>query len=184
VTTRSVPQPYSTISAAVAAAASGDTIQIAAGYAGSERVTVNVDNLTFSAPASVTGIVLTPASVGLKIVLAGASAIQVNGTGGDDTFTGNDGANFISDGGGGTDTLQGGAGNDTFLISGSGAGTIDGGADADTVQAYQLGTFSFSNVEVLDTVIGGGTIYATTAQLGSFSSVTNSGGAADSPING
>ena len=182
--TRSVPQTYATISAAVAAAASGDTILIASGYAGNESVTVSLPNLTFDAPANVTGIVLTLASAGLKITLAGASAIRVNGTAGDDIITGNDGANVISAGVGGTDTLKGAAGNDRFLVSGigGGAGTIDGGTGTDTVQAYQLGSFSFSNVEVLDVVTGGGTIYATTAQLGSFSSITNSGAAADSLI--
>jgi len=171
---RNVPQTYATIAAAVAASSSGDIIRIAAGYAGSKSATVPVSDLTFDAPASVTGIVLTLASAGLTITLAGASPIRVNGTNGDNVIVGN----------GGADTLSGGAGNDTLNIVG-GEGTVDGGAGTDTVIGSSFGsfgTFSFSNVEVLDVRNGGASLLATLDQLASFGTITNSIGAADSQI--
>jgi Ca2+-binding RTX toxin-like protein len=185
---RRVPQTYATVAAAVAAASSGDTILIDAGYAGNESVDVTVSGLTFDAPASVTGIVLTAASAGLTIALAGASAITVNGSAGNDVISGNGGANVIGNGGGGTDTLSGGAGNDTFqLLDGGemfypdgGAGTVDGGAGIDTVRSNDLGDFSFGNVEVLDVAYAPSTfnqlVFATVAQLASFGTITSSDG--------
>src|SRR5262245_44374208 len=92
--TRNVPDDYATIQAAVTAASAGDTILVAAGYAGNETVTVNKNNLTFSAPASVTGIVLN-ASVA-NITLAGDSPIRIEGNSANNTFVGNDGANIIN----------------------------------------------------------------------------------------
>ena len=137
---RNVPQPYATISAAIAAASSGDIIQIAAAYAGNESVSVTVDNLTFGAPVSVTGIVLTAAPGIAKITLInGASVqqvgspIQIIGNAGDNEFVGNGGANIISDGGGGNDTLRGGGGDDTISVTG-GSDTVDGG-DGSTTRA-------------------------------------------------
>ncbi|WP_196305647.1 beta strand repeat-containing protein, partial [Rhodoblastus acidophilus] len=90
-----------------------------------------------------------------------------------DTLNGGAGADtFNDDHSGDTDTLNGGAGADTFQLNG-GAGAVDGGTDTDTVKAYDLGGYSFSNVEVLDTY----DVSATTAQLSAFSSLIDSGAA-------
>ncbi|MFN4014604.1 MAG: hypothetical protein ACK4JB_04685 [Reyranella sp.] len=126
--TRNVPGTYATIQAAVAASVAGDTILVAAGYAGNESVSVTVNNLTFNAPSSVTGIVLTAAAGISTINLAGGtSPIQVAGNTASNVFVGNDGNNVISDGGGGNDTISADAGNDTVTVTG-GADNVDGGA--------------------------------------------------------
>jgi Ca2+-binding RTX toxin-like protein len=130
-TTLNVPGTYPTISAAVTAAASGDTILVAAGYAGNEAVGVTVDNLIFSAPSDVLGIVLTAGTGVQQITLDGTSPIRIIGNTADNTFQGNAGANDIS-GGGGNDTMSGGDGNDT-LTGGNGNDLLSGGAGDDTL---------------------------------------------------
>jgi Ca2+-binding RTX toxin-like protein len=188
-TTLNVPGSFPTISAAVAAAAPGDTILVAAGYPGGDAVDVTVDNLIFSAPATVPSFTLTPAAGVKNITLADASPIRIVGNTADNAFTGNAGANDISDGGGGndtifggdgddlitssggTDTLNGGNGDDTFLLDGvAPAGTVDGGAGNDTIHAVDLGTYTFSNIETFDTYYGFAT--ASIAQIATFASVT------------
>src|ERR1041385_2391847 len=70
--TRSVPSQYSTIQAAVNAAASGDTIQIANGiYAEQVNIPSTKNNLTLNG-ASQTGVILTCGN--------GQTALTVNGT--------------------------------------------------------------------------------------------------------
>jgi Ca2+-binding RTX toxin-like protein len=197
-TTLDVPGTYSTISAAVAAAASGDTVLVAAGYGGNEAVDVTVDNLTFSAPSGVPNIVLSAGAGVQKITLADASPIRIIGNTADNTFIGNAGANDISDGGGGndtidggggndlitssggTDTLKGGSGDDTIQINDPVGGTVDGGTGTDTVQGVDLGGYSFSNVETLDTYYG--FVTASVAQVSSFGNITAVLGAADTQI--
>ncbi|WP_428673516.1 lectin-like protein [Reyranella sp.] len=173
--TRNVPGTYATISDAVGASVAGDTILVAAGYAGNESVSVTVENLTFSAPMSVAGIVLYAADGILTINLADASAIQVYGNDLNNIISGNSGANFI-DGGAGDDTLDGGDGNDTLdgnqgvntlnggngndvLYDTSGAGsTLNGGADDDLLYIVDLGGSAIGTIDGgtgTDTVRGG-----------------------------
>jgi len=183
-----VPGTYSTISGAVAAATAGDTVLVAAGYAGNEAVNVTVENLTFSAPASVGGLQLYAAPGILKITLAGSSAIQVFGNGSDNTIIGNEGNNFI-DGGtgddtivyaGGVDTLNGGDDDDVVHISvEGGAGSIDGGTGIDTVIGSDLGSFDFTGVEVLDAG-GANGFFGSIAQFRSFGTLTASAQPSDS----
>jgi len=143
-TTRIVPTTYATISAAVAAAVPGDTISIIPGYPGNESVVVTVDNLTFSAPASIPGIVLTPAVGIVAITLAGGSPIRIDGNAASNVFLGNAGANII-DGADGNDALNGGSGNDS-LGGGVGNDTLDGGAGDDTLNGNAgIDTVSFGS---------------------------------------
>jgi Ca2+-binding RTX toxin-like protein len=197
-TTLNVPGTYPTISAAVAAAIPGDVVLVAAGYGGNEAVDVAVDNLTFNAPAGVPNIVLSAGAGVLGITLAGESPIRIIGNTANNNFIGNAGANDISDGGGGndridggggddtirssggTDTLIGGDGNDTFLIDDPVGGSVDGGAGSDTVHAVDLGGYTFSNVETLDTYYG--FITASVSQVASFGNLTAIFGTADTQI--
>lgn len=186
--TLNVPGTYATIAAAVAAAAPGDLILVAAGYGGNESVNVRVDNLTFSAPADVPNIILSAVESVKQIHLAGASPIRIIGNSKNNHFTGNDGANDISDGGGGNDTIDGGGGNDLITSSGGidtlrggdgddsifvnngGGGTVDGGIGIDTVYSPDLGTYTLSGVETLDTYYG--FLTASLAQVSVFSNIT------------
>jgi serralysin len=169
-----VPGTYPTIAAAVAASAPTDTILIDAGYAGNEAVSVTVNNLTFSAPASVTGIVLTPAAGILRITLADASPIQIVGNASNNLFTGNNGDNIISDGGGGNDIIASGSGNDTITVTGGTDSVVGGGGAGDLlIVDYSLATaavtsnstsasdggtrtVTFSGIERLHVVAGSG----------------------------
>jgi Ca2+-binding RTX toxin-like protein len=139
--TLNVPAPFPTIAAAVAVAAPGDTILIASGYAGNEAVNVPVNNLIFSAPADVPGIVLTATGATVRIQLADASPIQINGSAGNNVFVGNSGANVITDGGGGNDLLYGAGADDTLSVTG-GTDSVNGGmAGSDVlIVDYSLAT--------------------------------------------
>jgi len=180
-TIRNVP-PYPTIEAAIAACVPGDTIVIAAGYSGSKTAKVTVDNLTFSAPASVTGIVLTAGNNIRQITLAGDSPIDIIGKSSDATYVGNDGANVIS--GISSSSYSGGGGNDTFVFrdaSGGSGSVLDGGAGLDTVRLGQNGSLNnttLNSVEVLDV----SSVWATISQLSTFASITDSSGSANSRI--
>lgn len=134
---RNVPGTYSTITAAVAAAAAGDTILVSALYAGNEFVNVTVDSLIFSAPFSVPGINLYAGPGVTTIILTGNSSIQVNGNADTNVLVGDAGANRLY-GGGGNDLLFGGDGND-WVIGGAGNDYLDGGAGQD-VTMYEDST--------------------------------------------
>lgn len=134
---RNVPGTYSTISAAVAAAAAGDTILVSAPYAGNEFVNVTVDSLIFSAPATMPGIFLNAAPGVGTIILSGNSAIQVNGNAGTNILVGDAGANRLF-GMAGNDLLFGGDGND-WVVGGAGNDYLDGGAGQD-VTMYEEAT--------------------------------------------
>src|SRR5262249_35276830 len=77
--------------------------------------------------------------------------------------------------------LRGNGGDDSFLVDYGGTGKVNGGAGTDTVQSNDLGSFSLSNVEILDTP-GYGQVFATAQQLSLFKRITDSGTAADSQI--
>lgn len=193
-----VPGTYPTISAAVAASAPGDTILVAAGYAGNEAVAVSVDGLIFSAPADVTGIVLTAGPGVQQITLDDASSMRIVGNAADNSFQGNAGANDLSDGGGGNDTIDGGDGADQItssggfdILNGGGGddriqiddavgGTVDGGTGVDTVLSVELGSYTFSNVETLETFYG--YVTGSIAQFASFGGITAALGEADMQI--
>jgi hypothetical protein len=115
--TRSVPGKFATIQAAVNGAQPGDVIAVATGYPPNELVSVPVNNLTFTIPADVLGIVLFAGAGVQNITLANSSPVQIIGNGLNNNFVGNAGANIISDGGGGDDTLNGGGGNDTLWVT-------------------------------------------------------------------
>lgn len=174
-----VPGTYPSIQNAIDSATAGDSIRIAAGYAGDPGAIVTVNDLVFSAPSTVINIVLNVMAGVTKVSLAGDAPIQIVGNSEDNEFVGNAGANtFFS--GGGNDVLDGGKGNDTFVLNGGG-GTVDGGRDNDTVQSNDLGTYSLTHVETLD-VNSLGSVYASAAQLASFATITDSASAADTTI--
>jgi Ca2+-binding RTX toxin-like protein len=77
--------------------------------------------------------------------------------------------------------LRGNGGDDTFQVDYAGSGIVNGGTGTDTVQSNDLGSFSLSHVEILDTH-GFNQVYATAAQLSAFDTVTDSGAAPDSQI--
>ena len=116
--------------------------------------------------------------------VAGAHSVHVSDAGltGPVTVNGTDNADFMIASSNLTG-LRGKGGDDTFQIDYAGAttGTVDGGEGTDTVESNDLGNFSFSHVEVLDTH-GFEQVYATAAQLSSFGTITDGGGAADSQI--
>ena len=197
--TLDVPGTFPTISAAVAAAASGDTILVATGYGGNEAVDVNVDNLFFSVAPGVPNVVLTARPTVARITLFDESSVRIIGNARNNTFVGNTGDNDISDGGGGNDTIDGGIGNDTITSSGGtdtlsggegddrffldieeGGGTVDGGGGDDTVFSPHLAGYSFTNVETLDTFYG--FVDGTVTQIASFSNFTASLAAPDARI--
>src|SRR5688572_26544691 len=193
-----VPGTHPTIASAVAAAASGDTILVATGYAGNEAVDVTVNNLIFSAPSDVPNIVLSAGAGVLRITLADASPIRIIGNAANNIFVGNAGANEISDGNGGndtinggggddlittsggTDTLRGGAGDDRFRLDDAVGGTVDGGTGTDTVQTVDLASYAFSSVDTLDTYYG--FLTGSLAQIASFGNITAVLGAPDTQI--
>ena len=197
--TLDVPGTFPTISAAVAAAASGDTILVASGYGGNEAVDVDVDNLFFSVAPGVPNVVLTARPTVARITLFDESSVRIIGNARNNTFVGNTGDNDISDGGGGNDTIDGGIGNDTITSSGGtdtlsggegddrffldieeGGGTVDGGGGDDTVFSPHLAGYSFTNVETLDTFYG--FVDGTVTQIASFSNFTASLAAPDARI--
>jgi len=134
---RNVPGTYATISAAVAAAAAGDTIVVTSAYGGNEFVSVAVDSLTFIAPSSVPGIHLNLGPGVTTVILSGNSSIQVNGSAGTNVIVGDAGANRLF-GAGGNDLLFGGEGND-WVVGGAGNDYLDGGNGSD-VTMYEDST--------------------------------------------
>ena len=131
-TIRNVPGTYATISAAVAASVSGDTIVVAASYAANESVVVTVDNLTFNVAPSLAGISLTAGAGVTTITLSGGASVPINGNNAANTLNGGTGTDYLY-GNGGNDVLHGNDGNDQ-LVGGAGNDQIDGGAGFDTVR--------------------------------------------------
>ena len=164
---------YATINDAIAAATSGNIVDLAAKDYSSENPVDTVDNLTFRGPAGALGVDIQMATGVTTLTLDGNAPIDVTGSsdantiignaaanaldgadgndtlsglGGADTIHGNDGSDVII-GGQGDDTLFGDGGNDTFqYTAGDGHDTVDGGADTDTVDV--TGTSSSDTVAI------------------------------------
>jgi len=132
------------LAVAIATAAAGNVIEVAAGdYAAEGTIAVETDNLTIDAVAGATGIDLDLGAVS-QIALLGAADISVNGDSDDETITGNAGDNVIAPGDGG-DLVDAGAGIDTLDY---GSATSDltvnlesqaafGGIGSDIVQGFE-----------------------------------------------
>ncbi len=116
----------------VPAAAIDITIDLAAGdYSAESPIAIDIDNLSFRAPAGAVGLEFVLDDAGLTFnVEGGASAIVAGGLGAD-AVTAGSGGDTLS-GGAGDDSLQGGGGDDA-LDGGNGNDTIDGGAAADQI---------------------------------------------------
>ncbi|NJM31475.1 MAG: calcium-binding protein, partial [Rhizobiales bacterium] len=100
--------------AAMTDAVQGGLIRLAPDYS-NETALVTVEDLTFDADATTTGIVLQLGAGITFIALAGLGTMNVTGNELDNTIVGNDGNNFI-DGGAGADIMIGGRGQDTFVV--------------------------------------------------------------------
>ncbi len=77
--------------------------------------------------------------------------------------------------------LRGAGGDDTLEVLYGGTGSVTGGDGSDTVLSNDLGSFSLSGVETLDTD-GFAYVYATAAQLRAFATITDSLAAPDAQI--
>ncbi|MDW3097610.1 MAG: hypothetical protein R8J41_05890 [Alphaproteobacteria bacterium] len=122
-----VPTDQPTLSAAIAAAAPGDTIQVLESANGVDT-TVTVDGLTFEiAPNQTFTLTLGPGV--LDVTLEGAGEVNVIANDAGNDISGNAGANRIVDGQG-SDILTGGQEEDTFFISG-GNNAVDLGSFAE-----------------------------------------------------
>jgi Ca2+-binding RTX toxin-like protein len=110
--TLNVPVPFTTITAAAAAATAGDTIIVGSSYGVSASVeAIATNNLIINAAAGLTGIRLSMGSGVANLTLAGTSDIEVRGNGGANVLTGNMADNVLR-GNLGNDTIDGGAGED------------------------------------------------------------------------
>ena len=97
----------------------------------------------------------------------------LDGAGGANTLNGGDGDDILASDAGESNALNGGDGNDTVWFSG-GTGTYDGGDDTDTLRyaTGDLGTLTYSNVEVLD-FNGNGIVIGSVAAFASFGAITD-----------
>jgi serralysin len=113
--------------------------------------------------------------ISIENVYGSASGDTITGTTSANSIFGGNGGDAI-DGNGGTDVLSGEGGNDTFQIDFGYAGSINGGSGTDTVISNDndLGSLSFAEVEILDAQTTN--LYATVAQLASFSTITPGAG--------
>ena len=107
---------YHDIETALDAASQGDTIKLSPGYSG-EIVTVTKNNITIDGELSSQNIVLTIGSGVSGLVLLGEAPINVTDSSGNDTVSGNDGANVITVTGG-INVVDGGAGDWVLLDAG------------------------------------------------------------------
>ena len=152
-----------------------------------DQVIENADGGTDRILAS-TNYVLAAGQEVEKLQAFGAGAttgLMLTGNEFHNTLTGGSGDDTL-DGAAGSDRLYGGDGNDTLITRGHRAtifggngddsiridgpatstGTVDGGAGSDTVHSTDLGNYTFSNVETLDTYYG--FLNGSVAQVASF----------------
>ncbi len=137
-------ETYATIGAAMAVANAGDQILLETGYS-NEAALVTVDNLSISGSSSSTHIELTLGAGIDGVTLLGDAPIDVFDNGGNNTITGNAGANFVevsggidvAHGGGGTDRLFVDYSNATSSITGTAVNITDGGNHAVTFDGFE-----------------------------------------------
>ncbi len=156
---------FNTIANAETASNAGNTIALTADYVGPESVTVDVENLTITGPATATDIDITLGGTVLDITLSGGAQIDVTGNAEDNTIIGNDAANELK-GGGGADTLTGGDAADTFGVSFN-PGTVTvtdlgaGGADILDVFAATLNATAAADWTATSATANSGTVTVT-----------------------
>jgi Ca2+-binding RTX toxin-like protein len=137
-------ETYATIADAMGAANAGDQILLEAGY-GSENALVTVNDLFINGTSSSTHIDLTLGAGIDTVTLLGAAPINVVDNSGNDTITGNAGANLIevsggidvAHGGGGTDRLFVDYSNATLSVIGTAVNISDGGGHAVTFDGFE-----------------------------------------------
>jgi Ca2+-binding RTX toxin-like protein len=111
----SVDAAFSSITAAMQSAVTGDIIQLEAGYGG-ETATVTKDGITVSGDATSTGVVLTIGAGVATFTLGGTAPITVLDDPSDgEGIAGNNGNNLITVAGG-ADAVSGGAGEDRLIV--------------------------------------------------------------------
>lgn len=137
-------ETYATIAAAMAVANTGDQILLEAGYS-NEDALVTVNNLFVNGTDSSTHINLTLGAGIDTVTLLGSAPINVFDNGGNDTITGNTGANRIevsggidvAHGGGGVDRLFVDYSNATLSVIGTAVNVTDGGSHAVTFDGFE-----------------------------------------------
>ena len=150
----SVPVPYLTIADALLAAAPGDTIVVAPDY-GPETLTVSLNDITLTGPASVHGVEVFIADSVTDFVLLGEAPINVTDLGSGESLRGNAGDNIFTLTGG-VDSVDGGGGDDQLVVDYSrstgivtaSSTTIDG--DLGTVE------ITATSIEAFTILTGGG----------------------------
>jgi len=183
---------YSTIAHAIGSALPGETVSISGGAWTEGVVTIEVDNLTVSAPGGLTpatGIAFVLGAGVTTLTLADAANIDVTGNGIANVLSGNAGNNLLSGeagndmlvGGAGLDTLSGGTGDDTLdvTLDGSTADLLDGGADDDIAiirTAGYYGSYTLSGTESAVSIAGtDGVARATATNVETFAVALNYG---------
>jgi Ca2+-binding RTX toxin-like protein len=164
---------FVTIAAAMAAAGTGDTILLEAGYS-NETATVTVDNLFFGGEASSTNIILQLGPGIVTTTLLGSAPFEARDTADANTIVGNDGDNIFAVAAG-VDVVLGGLGIDrlaidyaaaTADITGTPVNVTDGGTHAVT----------FTGVENFTVTTGSGN---DTLTFSDGANIVNSGGGND-----
>ena len=143
---------YSTIAAAIAAANPSDTISLEAGYS-NDTATVTVNKLFVTGASSSTHIHLQLGAGVHILTLQGDASISVFDNSGNNTITGNDGADFITVTNG-ADVVHGGLGTDHLTVDyassvstvvGSTTNITDGGTHSvtfDGIENFRIDTGS------------------------------------------
>jgi Ca2+-binding RTX toxin-like protein len=137
-------ETYPTIADALTVAVPGDEILLEAGYS-NESVVITVNNLFVSGTASSKHIDLTLGAGIDTVTLLGHAPIHVHDNSGNNTITGNDGANVIevtsgidvAHGGNGVDRLIVDYSNATSSVVGTSVNITDGGSHAVTFDGFE-----------------------------------------------
>jgi trimeric autotransporter adhesin len=127
-----VPEAYTTLQAAFAAAANGDTIVVSPIYTGPKGVaTERLASVNLYIPARVTGVeVFLQYGRDRTVILTGDASVRIYGGDGNDTLIANAGDDYLH-GGTGNDSLMGGDGDDELDGGWAGDDTLAGGRGND-----------------------------------------------------